>query len=70
MQKTSLCFIRATQHKYFMKLAIITGVDDASKLREAVREGHGRLGVNQWPNFHVLDSFWNMMNMDKLDTLA
>lgn len=63
-------FLRATQHKYFMKLAIITGIEDANKLREAVKEGYERLGVQQWHNFHFLRrSFLGMMNMDKLDTL-
>ena len=28
-------FIRATQHKYFLKLATITGINDANALREA-----------------------------------
>ncbi|MHB9009195.1 MAG: SEFIR domain-containing protein [Limisphaerales bacterium] len=36
-------FVRATQHKAFQKLAIITGIADADKLREAAKEGHGRL---------------------------
>jgi hypothetical protein len=61
-------FLRATQHKHFMKLAIVTGVDDADKMREKVKEGFERLGVNQWYNFHF-QNFWGMMNMDKLDTL-
>jgi hypothetical protein len=62
-------FIRATQHKHFLKLATITGISDANQLREAVREGHKRLGVSQWYNFHFNDSFWSKMNMDKLDSL-
>ena len=61
-------FLRATQHKHFMKLAIVTGVEDADKMREKVKEGYQRLGVNQWYNFHF-QNFWGMMNMDKLDTL-
>lgn len=61
-------FLRATQHKHFMKLAIITSIEDANELREAVKQGYERLGVRQWYNFHFQD-FWGMMNMDKLDTL-
>jgi hypothetical protein len=61
-------FLRATQHKHFMKLATITGVEDADKLREMAKEGHERLDVSRWHNFHF-QNFWNMMNMDKLDTL-
>jgi len=61
-------FMRATQHKHFMKLAIITGVEDAEKLKEMVKQGHERLGVGQWYKFEF-QNFWDMMNMDKLDTL-
>jgi hypothetical protein len=61
-------FLRATQHKHFMKLAIITGVKDADKLREIAQEGFERLGVRQWHNFHF-QNFWAMMNMEKLDSL-
>jgi len=62
-------FIRATQHKYFNKLAIVTGITDAEELREKVKEGHGRLKVDNWHNFHFNRNFWESMNMDKLDTL-
>ncbi len=62
-------FIRATQHKYFNKLAIVTGITDANKLREKVKEGHERLKVKSWYNFHFNGNFWASMNMDKLDTL-
>ena len=64
-------FMRATQHKNFKKLTIITGIDNADKLRQAVNEGCERLQVNKW---HDL-SFWsnvnflNAMNLEKLDTL-
>ena len=62
-------FIRATQHKYFNKLAIVTGITDADELREKVKEGHKRLNVENWHNFHFNRNFWESMNMDKLDTL-
>lgn len=62
-------FVRAAQHKYFLKLAVITGVDSADKLREKVKEGHGNLQVSQWHNFHFERNFWPSMNMDNLDTL-
>jgi len=61
-------FLRATQHKYFMKLAIVTGIENGDKLREEVKAGHERLDVKNWHNFHF-QNFWRMMNMDKLDTL-
>lgn len=63
-------FVRAAQHRNFNKLATITGFVSADKLREAVRAGHERLGVNQWHDFSMWDrSFWGSMNMDALDTL-
>lgn len=63
-------FVRATQHRHFQKLAVITGISSADELREAVKAGHQRLGVNQWHNFWIADrSFWDSMNMDALDTL-
>jgi hypothetical protein len=63
-------FIRATQHKHFLKLATITGITDADALREAVKAGHERLNVNTWHDFMMaFQSFWAAMNMDKLDSL-
>jgi len=61
-------FVRATQEKHFKKLALITGIENADHLREGVRKGLERIGANQWCNFHYSDSFWNLMNMDKLNT--
>jgi TIR domain len=63
-------FVRATQHRHFLKLATITGITDADALREAVKVGYKRLGVNQWPGFAMLNcSLWHCMNIDKLDSL-
>lgn len=63
-------FIRATQHKHFLRLAIITGIIDADALRDAVKAGQQRLQVNMWHDFVMLyNSFWNCMNMDKLDSI-
>ncbi|MGA7194154.1 MAG: SEFIR domain-containing protein [Anaerolineales bacterium] len=61
-------FLRATQHKYFIKFAVITGIKDANELRERVKNGYEQRGVSQWYNFDFQD-FWGMMNLDKLDTL-
>jgi len=62
-------FVRAAQHKHFIKLSKITGISDADKLREKVKEGHDRLETNQWRNFHYERNFWSSMNMEKLDSL-
>jgi len=63
-------FIRATQHKHFLKLVAITGISDADDLRSAVKAAHERLNGNIWQDFLFhFSSFWNYLNMDKLDTL-
>lgn len=63
-------FVRAAQHRNFQKLAKITGIESAEGLRNAVKAGHERLGVDKWHDFWMLDrSFWAGMNMDALDTL-
>lgn len=63
-------FLKASRHRDFKKLAQVTGFDSADKLREAVKSGHERLGVERWTNFWLTDrSFWAHMNMDMLDTI-
>ncbi|WP_462250970.1 SEFIR domain-containing protein [Ekhidna sp.] len=62
-------FVRATQHKYFKKLAVVTGIQDIEELRKKVREGHERLNVNNWYEFRFERDFWGTMNMEKLDSL-
>ena len=63
-------FVRAAQHRNFLKLAEVTGIADANELRDAVRKGHERSGVSQWHTFRLYDrSFWTSMSMDALDTL-
>jgi len=63
-------FLRATQHKHFKKLAVITGIDDADTLRAAVKAGREKIWQNNWSPFGFRGTdFWSSMNMDKLDTL-
>ncbi len=62
-------FIRATQHKHYLKLAIITGIPNVDDLRGAVKVGYQRLQVNMWHDFMLYNSFWDCMNMDKLDSI-
>jgi hypothetical protein len=63
-------FVRATQHKGFQKLAAITGIDDAERLRSAVGEGHKRLRVEHWHDFWRRDQdFSGSMNLAKLDSI-
>lgn len=62
-------FIRATQHKNFENLADITGIQNADVLRNTVKEGIEKYGIKKWHNFSFRTSFWESMNMDKLDLL-
>jgi len=63
-------FIRATQHKHFLRLATITGINGADDLRDAVKAGFDRLNVQRWYDFRMGSiSFWHLMNMEKLDSL-
>lgn len=62
-------FLRASQHNDFLKLAKITGIDDADVLREKVNNSvnfkHSRLNV-----FITPDTMWNFMNLDNLNKLV
>lgn len=63
-------FLRAAQHRHFLKLAEITGINDANQLRSAVRAGQERLRMANWTDFRKHDIlFWQSLNMDALDTL-
>jgi hypothetical protein len=62
-------FLRAAQHRSFLKLATVTGIDDADELRAAVKEGHAKLQVDRWMDFWMDRSFSSSMNLDALDTL-
>lgn len=61
-------FIRATQHRYFMKLAIVTGIEDADKLRESVKNGYEKW-QQMYGGLYFRRDFWAMLNMAKLDIL-
>lgn len=62
-------FLRATQRKHFKRLSLITGIDDADKLRATVKDANERMGADRWNAYRFHAAFWNEMNMDKLDTL-
>lgn len=65
--RTLRFFLRAAQHRHFLSLAQITGIDNADKLREVVKTGLQRLGVGQHRGLRM--DFWSSMNMDALDTV-
>lgn len=63
-------FIRTTQHRYFLRLAEIIGVSDASALRDAAKLGFERLHLHTYAPLALHSmSVWEAMNLDKLDTL-
>ncbi|MDU7482369.1 MAG: TIR domain-containing protein [Hafnia alvei] len=62
-------FIRAAQHKSFLKIATAMGVTDADELKISVRKGIERVRLSQWNNFSFCQSFWDAFNMDALDTI-
>ena len=63
-------FVRAAQHRHFVKLATVTGINSADELRTKVRTGYERLGINQGYDFQFnFGTFWSQMNMDSLDSV-
>lgn len=62
-------FVRAAQHKNFLKLARITGIESVEELRSKIKEGQIRVGANRWHNFHYESDFGASMNIEELDSL-
>jgi hypothetical protein len=61
-------FMRATQHKHFAKLAIVTGVTDVGKLKETIRAAYEKFNSSgNGYRFHL--NILEAMNLEKLDTL-
>ena len=63
-------FLKATRHKGFRKLAIITGIDNAEHLKEAVYNAQKHHATIQWDNFKFRGNISSMINIDNLDTLT
>ena len=63
-------FLKATRHKGFKKLAIITGIDNAELLKEAVDNAQEHNATNQREKFQFRGNISNMINLDNLDTLT
>ena len=62
-------FVRAAQHKNYLKLVKITGVESVEELRSKIKEGQIRVGVSRWHNFHYESDFGTSMNIEELDSL-
>lgn len=61
-------FLRATQHKHFKKLALVTGIETGDALRQAAKSGFEQLRTFGWHNFS--GNFWAQLNLKNLDTLG
>lgn len=62
-------FIRAAQHKYFIKLTIITGITSVDELRVKAREGHQQFITGMGHRFNFENNFWSSLNLDNLDSI-
>lgn len=62
-------FLRATQHRHFLNMAIVTGVPVVESLRESVKAGLKGFGADRWNNFWLNNGFAELMNLEQLDTL-
>ena len=62
-------FARAEQHKHFLHLAVITRIESGDGLRSAARKGLEELSTGFRPMRYFVNSFWSLMNVDRLDTL-
>ena len=62
-------FLKATRHREFQQLAVLTGLDSADELREAVRKGQSDRQEKLSGHFRPGGNFLGMMNLDNLDTL-
>lgn len=62
-------FIRSAQHKGFIKIATTLGIDSADEVRRLVKAGMERLRISSWDTFSFSRDFWEVLNMDALDTI-
>lgn len=63
-------FIRAAQHKYFTKLAVVTGIEEADVLRSKIQKGFKSMRVGNCPSSGIVGlNCWSSMNIDRWDTL-
>ena len=61
-------FLNASDHKGFLKLAIIIGIDSADQLRMLIDEGFERSGIRHWDRFnHNFSEMWNLKNLDTIN---
>lgn len=62
-------FAKASQHRHFEKLAMISGISDAHSLRTAIVEGQTLRQTDTWHRFDNGD-FTKLMNVDQFDTVS
>ena len=62
-------FLKATQHKDFKKLAVITGIESAKNLKDAIIEEQNRLSSNYLDELGYNTNFVSMLKLNNFDTL-
>jgi hypothetical protein len=64
-------FIRAAQHKYFKRLATVSGIQSADEVRDKIKAGMELFRGDRWTDFSRYSdvSFWTAANIDKWDTI-
>lgn len=62
-------FVRAIQHRGFKDIAVITGIDDSKKLTERLINGANLKNIDTWKHFRFAESFLEMMNVERMNTI-
>lgn len=62
-------FLRTSQHKYFLRLSEITGVQSADELRDIVDTAYETRQVSRWTDFWRHNNFKEQMSMSRWDTI-
>lgn len=64
-------FTRGARNKDFLSIRTVTGVSSAAEMRSKFRDGLVEKGAGRWHLSVYSDvSFWELANMDRLDTIA
>lgn len=63
-------FIRAAQHKNFVKLSKITGIQSANEIREKINAAKILLNTSHGFHYSFRGNLFSFMNLDALDTIS
>ena len=62
-------FTRTTQHRHFLDLATIIGIDEVDRLRSITKEELDRMSSSSRQLRTRRTNYWTMMNLENMDTL-